>query len=300
MGSTAAVRKRIAVAATVFCSIFKNGHAVERDVTPYPNGVETFSVGIMPAPGTYYYNSTQFYTATRLNNSQGVSSFSPFSTDVIANSFRFDEVWPVDVLGGNIGSRIIFPLVDIDTRMLNRQQSKTGLGNVTITPLVIGWHRENLHWLTGVDIDLPIGSWKATDLVNTFENYAQFEPHLDITYVVPKGPEVDVKFMYDFNTTNNVTDYHSGQTFHMDFASGWNFGALTAGLVGYFLTQTTDDTIGRVRVGPNGNRTRSLALGPGLRYVWRNIRVQANWKHDVIADNHTQGNSYWLRFVVPF
>ena len=292
---------RSMAAAVALCAMCGPTAATERDVIPYPNGIETFGVGIIQTPGFYYFNSTQYYTADRLNNSQGKSSIPNFRVRVFANAHRFDEVWPVEVLGGNIATRVAFPLVDIDTRAGNQHQSKFGLSNASITPLVIGWHREYFHWLTGVDVNVPIarpGSWKAADLVNVYENYVQVEPHFDATFLVPNGPEADIKLMYDFNTTNRVDNYHSGQTFHMDFAAGWNFGPITAGLVGYYLTQTTDDTVLGVRVGPDGNRTRALALGPGLRYVSHNFRIQVNWKHDITANNHTKGDAFWVRFVV--
>lgn len=59
--------------------------------------------------------------------------------------------------------------------------------------------------------------------------------------------------------------------------------------MGYYLTQTTDDTSAAFASLQVGTERQLWCWGPGVRYVWSNFR---NWKHEIFATNHTQGDAY--------
>lgn len=278
----------------------KQAAAVENNQIPYPNGVETWLGGALPPPGNYYQNSFSFYNASRLNVGPNSVAVPGFHLQVLADAQRFVHVWNFQLLGGNPFSQVILPIVDVNVRAAGQTQRRTGLGNMTVTPFSLGWHFGDWNLVAAMDINLPSGTYSRTDLANLIQNYYQFEPVLAFSYLSPRGPQLNLKLMYDFNTRNAVTKYQSGQTFHFDYALGWGFGPLSIGGVGYFITQTTDDKINGARFAPDGNRTRAFSFGPGAKYEYKHILFFANWKHEFVAENHTKGDVCWLRAALRF
>ncbi|CAH2599152.1 conserved protein of unknown function [Rhodovastum atsumiense] len=275
-----------------------SAQAVEGNSIIYPNGFENFGAGIVPPPGTYYLNNTEYYTARRMNDGAGNNAIPGFGLNALVNASRVIQSWDLPVLGGNLFSQIIVPLVYLNVNVPGRAQNRAGIGNVTLTPAGVAWHFGDLHVATAVDVNLPPPAWNKNWLANLGHNYFQFEPVLAVTYARPGGIEASVKAMYDFNTENTSTNYLSGQTAHVDFALGYNvWDTLKVGAVGYYLTQTTADS-GSGAAG--ANRTEALAIGPGMTFMYKGLFFWANWQHEVMAHNHTQGDALWLKVGLRF
>jgi hypothetical protein len=98
----------------------------------------------------------------------------------------------------------------------------------------LGWHFRPLHVVAGIDEHMPMGNYSATDAVSASDHRYAFEPVVAVTYIDPRGPELDIKAVYDFNLKNQTTNYQSGEDFHFDYAAGWNVGQWTFGAGGYF------------------------------------------------------------------
>ena len=140
---------------------------------------------------------------------------------------------------------VFLPLVKMDVHdSPGGSGSKEGLGDIIIDPFILSWHGRNWHAATGIDIYCPTGSYDRDRVANIGRNYWTFEPIVSGTYVTDSGFEVSAKFMYDFNTENTETDYHSGQEFHVDYTVGQRIGLLNVGVGGYYYQQTTDDEFG--------------------------------------------------------
>ncbi|GAM07957.1 hypothetical protein OR1_00226 [Geobacter sp. OR-1] len=269
----------------------------------YPNGAEDFMAGAVPPPGTYFLDYFNWYSADRLNNNDGKSSNPDFKLNVTANVFRFLHVTDKTVLGANWGMQMFVPILNVDATVTTPggkiSQSKFGLGDIIIDPVILSWHfSKNLHAVFGLDIFLPTGDYDKTRIVNPGRNYYTFEPIIGATYVCDKGYELSGKFMYDMNTKNSATNYESGNEFHVDYTFAKHIGPWSLGAGGYYYQQVTDDELNGNKI--DNSRGYALAIGPQAKYDYKNMSLDLKYQFEVETANRPQGNSLWAKFVYIF
>jgi len=277
----------------------RTAFATEGGGGAYPNGAEDFMSGAVPPPGTYFINYFTHYSADRLNDNSGKNLVPGFRLNVTADVLRLIHITDKQILGGFWGVHLFLPIMNVDVKVPGRgEDSKTGLGDIIIDPFVLSWHGKNWHAATGLDIYIPTGSYDKLDMANTGRNYWTFEPIIAGTYVSDSGYELSAKLMYDFNTENNATDYQSGQEFHLDYALGKKISNFTFGGAGYFYQQVTEDEIKGTAV--TGNKGSVLALGPALKYDYKNMSFSIKYLFETEAYNRPQGDNLWFKFIYAF
>lgn len=284
----------------VFVSLIAVMHAApvfasESGGTPYPNGAEALTIATLPPPGTYVINYATYYDADRLNGAHGQSLVSDFRLHAAVDVARIINVTPIKILGADWAQQIFIPVGNVAIRAGGRSQTRFGLGDVIIDPIVLGWHAGNTHFAFGLDTFVPTGRYNAKNLANIGRNYWTFEPVLAVTHISPKGFEVSLKLMYDFNTRNTATGYLSGQEFHSDFGGAYTIRKWSFGLTGFIDRQTKDDRIDGVRVSTDGNRGSAFGIGPLVRYVIGKVPATLQWQHETSAHNRPQGDRIWLK-----
>jgi hypothetical protein len=289
-----------AVVAAATAVVAPAAQATEGGGSQYPNGAEGFLAGAVPPPGVYLINYDTFYTTNRVNDTNGNKIPVNVSVDAFAEVPRLLWVTPVQVFGANWGMHILVPIVHLDATVGGWSKSQFGLGDITIDPFILSWHWKNFHLATGLDIILPTGEYDKTNPVNIGTNYWGFEPLIAGTYLSDDGWEVSAKMMYTINTTNDATNYSSGQAFHMDYTFGKHWNEWTFGVGGYYYQQTTDDELNGAVVG-DGNRGMAFAIGPQVKYDFGGkYSVIAKWQHELVTENRSEGDKFWLKAIVPF
>jgi hypothetical protein len=281
-------------------SFSSTGHATENGGSAYNNGVEGFGAGMFPPPGTYLLNYVTYYTAGSLKDKDGNNAVPKFELDAVADVVRVIHVTDYKLLGGSIGFQAILPVVHLEVAVPFRNQSNNGVGDLVISPLILSWHTKNLHYVVGLDVDIPTGAYKKEDLANIGRNYWTFVPIVAATYMTDSGFEVSGKFMYDFNTMNNSTDYQSGQEFHFDYTLAQRFNAFTAGVGGYFYKQVTDDEQFGIKVGSDGNKGQVFAIGPQFKYDYKNMSFTFKYQKELLVENKPEGNKFWFSMLYAF
>jgi hypothetical protein len=273
--------------------------ATEGGAGMYPNGAENYMIGALPPPGTYLLNYSNYYGADELRDGNGNKIPLTFDLKAFANVTRIVHVTDKTFLGASYAIQILVPLVSLDVEVGGRHQSRSGLGDVIINPMILGWHNGNWHTVLATDIFLPVGRYDKNALANPGRNYYTIEPVFAVSYLQPGGWDISAKIMYDINFENSATDYRSGQELHVDFGVGRNFGNWTFGLNGYAYRQTTDDKVDGQRVAPDGNRGRVYALGPAVKYQSGKLQTYVAWQREFRAENRSQGDKLWLKFALP-
>lgn len=182
----------------------------------YPNGAEDFMMGALPPPGTYFKNYVTYYASSKLNDNNGNDLVVNFDLKVMADVLRLIHVTNHKVLGANWAVHTLIPLVHQDVKLGSNKDNRSGLGDIIVDPIILGWHSKNFHVTAGIDIYIPTGSYNKEHLANIGRNYWTFEPVLGVTYLGDNGFELSTKFMYDINLENEETQYKSGQEFHAD------------------------------------------------------------------------------------
>lgn len=272
----------------------------------YPNGAENWFAGAVPPPGNYFVNYAGYYSG-KLRDGNGNAVNAGGSTPKVAAAFdalRFVQVTGQKLFGADWGWHVIVPVVhqSLDIAPLGGKATKTGLGDVTIDPLILAWHTPTLHYAAAVDINLPVGAYDKNDPRKSIgTNYLSIEPIFGVTWLGAGGWEVSGKFMLNLKRKNSDTDYQSGTDFHMDYLVGRTMGPWGFGLSGYFLKQISDDKQAGVSVGTDGNRGQVLAIGPSVKYAAAPGAPMYvfQWQHEMKVENRFQGDKLWFKLVVP-
>jgi len=277
-------------------------HATQGGGGAYPNGAEDFMSGALPPPGTYLLNYLQYYSSDRLNDNNGDKIAPGFKLNVVADVVRVVHVTKQQLLGASWAMHLFLPVVNMDVTVPGRgNDHRTGLGDIIIDPMILGWHGANWHVTTGVDFYLPTGAYDANRLANPGRNYWTFEPVLAGTWLTDSGFEVSTKLMYDINTKNNDNDYLSGQELHLDYAVGQKLGDFNLGLAGYFYQQVTDDEQNGTKVAFNdGNKGRIFGVGPAVKYQFKNMSFSLKYLFETAVENRPEGGNLWFKCSYAF
>ena len=155
-----------------------------------------------------------------------------------------------------------------------KQGSRSGSGDLTLTSF-LNW-TDTSHISAGFNVYIPVGAYDADRIMSLGRNYWSFDPVVTYTWLDPKrGHEISVTTGLMFNTSNDATDYSSGDEWHLDFMLAQHFSAKFAlGLEGYLLRQINDDSgalLDRANRVPalgleplGGFRAEAFALGPAV------------------------------------
>jgi hypothetical protein len=277
-----------------------SAQATEGGGSTYPRGLENFMVGAAPPPGFYFMLYGNAYEATKQKDNNGHTVPIP-GFKVSEQSLSLRGIWstPVQVGGGNLMFHTVIPLVNLKVEAAGASQTKTGVGDISVGAGVALHHSQNLHSVYALDVVLPTGDYNKNDLANIGRNYVSFEPLYAITYLDPNGFNADAKFVLNINRRNSDTGYRSGTELFVDYALGWGFGnGWTAGVSGDIWRQLDNDR--QYGASISGNKVRSFAIGPSIRYQAKNWFITAKVQKEFGVHNSTQGTALWIKATIPF
>lgn len=274
--------------------------AAEGGGSVYPNGAEGYTTAVVPPPGVYGLLYGTHYSADQLNdahgNSLGVPGFKIQATSIVP---RLGWVPGSKVLGGDLAFHAVLPITTLKVSALGASQSQSGLGDITLGAALGYHHSPSLHTLWGVDVFLPTGDYKATNLANIGRNHSAIDFTFAVSSIQPSGLNADLRLSYLINQKNDDTDYRSGDELHGDYAIGWGMGnGWTVGLGGYFRRQLSSDEAAGVKLA--NSKTSALAIGPAIKFdSGRGWFVTAKWQKEANVENGPKGNALWVKAVFP-
>ena len=253
--------------------------ATEGGGNSYPIGVDNLYSGLMLPEGANWLLFYQHYDAGSVKDNSGHDNpkLAHFHLRLNALAPRLSYVWPgVRVFGANLETRVVVPIVsaDLDSAVarpppllpLDKSGNKTGLADMTLAPVILGWHSGSFHQLAGVEFHLKTGAYDVHDPVNVGRNYYQIAPTYAFTWFPTPKVDIGAKFRYGFNTRNEATNYQSGDEATIEFSAGYHVTPrLTLGLNGLSLTLALGGLLRPVSSTLISNGAAILASLNGLR-----------------------------------
>lgn len=307
--------------------------ATENGELDAPLGLWGLDSAVVPPSGFYGQLITGRYRAEKAKDSNGddvkfglsIPPFGPLAgsisprISVNAITLKLAFVSEEPLMGGRAGAYIGVPFLE-KTRDINvsvttplpapfqsaigtaASQSasgkKSGIGDVEVAAF-IGWKRDNLATAVALIADLPTGSFDKDSQVNLGLNYYSLRPMVSVAWSTESGFDLAAAAGYNFSTTNRKTDYKSGQYLQIEYSATYQWsGNFKAGLQGYCLHQTTDDTVtnGLAASLTNGNRGHVSALGPVASYQTNdlNTRIEFKYLKEMSARARSQGDLFLI------
>lgn len=286
--------------------------AAESGQSPYIKGYRDLLIGLVPPePGVYLRNDLIYYGAdvdrTVLNGQVQLELDSKALIEALSISWVTD----VKIFGGQYAFGILPTLMYADVTAsadtpfgrIERSDDIFSLGDLGVSPVVLGWHSGNWHWNAGLAVLIPTGSYDTTDVAHTSLNYWAFIPEAGLTYFDPaSGWDASIGLAYTLPFKNEATDYQSGQILHVDASLSKAFGEVRLGGIFYAMWQLTNDHEPGAVLG--AYKSQVYGVGPLVSFSAPFAGTQATfigkWAHEFGSDNTFEGDTVTAAMILPF
>jgi hypothetical protein len=304
----------------------QNACAGEGNASQYVPGIQTVLMGVVPEPGPFLTDSFVWKKVSTGVDVQEGQRRLDVKSETYLNFIGGGYVTGWKVFGGDYAVSALLPFGERNVNLVSLVQlnplpppfgglppifepfrsgdSEFALGDLSVEPIVLGWHAGDFHWSVSLEADFPTGAYDLSNVASLGRNRYAILPHAGFTYLEPeRGHEASVFLTYGVPFKNVATDYLSGQESTVEYAlvQHFKFG-LGLGLVGYYFQQVTGDSGSGALLG--SNRGMAVAVGPVVTYDFKicrwPARIYLNWQNDLETRNRLQGNSYWAGFVGSF
>ena len=251
----------------------------------YVNGIEGLKASSLPPPGVYWRNYTLFYTADRMRAPDRVKD-GDLSLNVFGFVNRAIYITDKKVLGADWGMDIIVPLVNTNFGYRNYHESQFALGDITVEPLVLGWHGDRWDAAFGGGVFLPTGKFDSDRPESAGKGYWTGMATLGGTYYFDceKTWHASILSRFEFHSKQRSTRMRPGEDFHFEWGVGKTLpNNLTVGAAGYAQWQLRGD---KPSGGPRpGHLQRAFAAGPEIAYAvpkWKmDFSIKSIWEFGV-------------------
>jgi len=278
--------------------------------TPMQPGVSTgVPAGALPPPGLYGDIDTYVLSGT-VKNGDGKDFGPKISGYDVTPQLLYVPGWTF--LGANYGAMLTQPFNFNTIKVAGGAEGPTsftggGMFNTILTPEILSWNLGSGHFVSeGLSLYLPdgdfrhIGTTESTD--STANNYFTFEPNFAYSYL-GGGWNITLNNTLDFNTTDNTTHYHSGDTYYLDWTVAHAFAPFTVGLIGNYIQQFTGDTqfgapVPNTASAGTGNEYMHASIGPILAYNLGKATITLRYLNGFAGKNG--GNPSFFHVGVSF
>ena len=217
--------------------------------TPGDFGLQS---GSQAPPGLYLIAPLYVrYDSDTLRN--GLGNALPAETEINVNAYVFGVTWVSNakVLGANYSFQFYLPFTNnaLEAPILGIDQSTdTGLTDLYVQPINLGWHTKNADFIAGLGIFAPTGRYESGADDNLGLGMWSFELFGGATFFFDeaKSWHVATTAFYETHTEKEGSDVRVGDilTFEGGFGKSFKQGMWNVGLAYYAQFKVTDDDFG--------------------------------------------------------
>ena len=230
----------------------------------YVPGVEGIQNASAPPPGFYYLGYLVHYDINSFR-APGTSSNLPGSNkgNVTALANRFVWMTGHKLLGADYGVEAIVPIVRTSLKVgaAGLYDRDTGVGDVYLGPLVLGWHGPQWDAVAAAGMWLDTGSTSSPAAAG--HGYKSTMLTGGLTYYFDSEKTLSGAGLLRFERHGKMDDgFRHGNQLTLEWGLGKAFGPLQAGVVGYSQWQTSNDS----GFGAGNDKSSRHALGAEVAY----------------------------------
>jgi hypothetical protein len=297
-------------------------HAAEGGIGHYAPGAFADFGDMAPAPGVlglmswynYYNGSAGAGKQFELGGIVAAKLSATSNLEMVGAGYTT----PYGILGGKFSVAAFVPYLWVDVtgsitgprgRTFTRTDTADGVGDMAFVPFWLNWTSGDFKWGVQLDIYAPTGAYNIGKLANVGLNYWTFEPLASFSWVSKKiGLEFSTTAGFDFNTTNEATDYQSGDVFHIDTTLAEHLPLFGHGVIGiganaFYWKQFTGDSGSGARLG--SFETEMSGIGPVLSYIsppicGHTLVAEVKWLPQIDTQKTLNGDYIWFKVGFVF
>nr|WP_298415058.1 transporter [uncultured Halomonas sp.] len=270
-----------------------NGH--------YVSGVEGIGGASVPPPGLYYRGYLVHYDIDRFRDGQGDKVPGSNTGEVTALANRVIWITDKKFLGADYGMETIIPVQDVslDFKGLGVDDSDSGLNDIFVGPVVLGWHGRQWdavftagYWFDTADYDdgaaASLGKGFGTTMLTLGGAW-----HFDAA----KTWSFSALSRYEIKGEQDDTGIIPGDSWLLEWALSHRLAnGLELGLVGYDAWQLESDK--DVPAGLPDDKAEQHALGAEVGYFWPGLGLGLNGAYYNEYDNKARPEGDLLRLTL--
>ena len=227
----------------------------------YDTGVEGLQGSSVPPAGNYYLGYLVHYDINSFRAPNDAKLQGDGKVTALVN--RFVKITDTKLLGADYGFETIIPVIrtSLDIKAAALNDSDSGVGDVYLGPLVLGWHGPQ--W----DAVAAPGLWLHTASHNTpvaaGKGYKSTMLTGGVTYYFDPAKSISGSALFRFERHGkNDAGIRPGNQLSLEWGVGKNLGAYQLGVVGYSQWQLSEDS------GPGANNLKSSKHALGAEVVY--------------------------------
>ena len=267
-------------------------------------GMEAMDDPIAPPPGLYYVGYLVNY---RINEFEMPGSSQKLPGDnrstITAQMNRLLWMTEKKVLGADYGMEALVPIINTSVRlgMFNVHAQSTGVGDIYLSPMILGWHGPRWDALIGTGMWLDNG--RSGQLAAPGSGYKRLDLSAGLNAYLDEQKSISTSALVRFerNGKDNA-GFRNGNQLFLDWSANKRFGPVQVGVTGYSQWQISDDS----GFGASTNHLTRHAIGGQISYIFLESKmlIKAAAYKEVHVDAGTtfqpKGNMFKLTLAKAF
>lgn len=306
------ISARVSARRVVFsaCALLATWSASAQVRGVYPTGMSAVNSGSVAAPGWSYSNLFIVNSRDERAGPDGETQATGEQSVLLdLNTFSWGSREPV-FAGARFAAAatIILSRNSLESDVEGSLGGGSGLGDLFIQPLMLGWTKGQYDWRAAYGIVAPTGRFEAGADDNVGAGYWTHALSSGFTYRLPdgRGSSVSAFLMYELHGRQETTDVRPGNTLTLDASwmyslAGWAERRAQLGVVGYAQWQLSDKRGPDVTPDQANERYRVYALGlAGSMGLGERSGLAFKLFHEFGAQSTFEGYSVQLSASVAF
>ena len=262
-------------------------------------GTVGLQAGRQPDAGIYVVDMIVRYEATKLMNRNGAELPVGLDLDALAGGLGVVAVFELPKIETFLDLAISVPIARASINTANPVASidRSGLGDLFVQPLKLGWRTKHFQVVAGYAFYAPTGESEPGG--NDGVGRGQWTHQLALGGTVDAGARrewhLSALASYDLNLRKRDIDITRGDTVQIQGGASYTVGRLVdVGVAGYALWQVTDDSGSALPPVLSGARDTVYGLGPEIdvRIPAARCSLVARFEHDFAATSRPQGEIF--------
>lgn len=293
--------------ATLFCAValIPLSCSLASAFGHYTPGALGLNAATLPPPGLHWTAYNIYYTADTLHDNSGNELPVNLDLSVFASAHQLTYMTEHKILGADYGFDIVVPLVNVDVEIgaAGVDESSFGIGDISIEPLVLGWHTDRWDVAFAVGVHIPTG--EHGDPSSIGKGHWSFMETLGATYYFDEQRTWSASVLTRWlqNTENDDTDITYGADMVAEYGLAKTFPGkdriIRVGVAGYSYAQLTEDS----GTGASDEKFIAHAIGPEIYYMGFSpfpFQIALRYLTEYGAENTTEGTNISLQLIGSF
>jgi hypothetical protein len=262
-------RRASAITASLVVAMLVAGRArAQQQIGHKALGTLGLQAGSQAPVGLYLVDQFAYYHSSEVVDGNGHEVPIGLNLDLLASTFGVAATFEIPRIATYVSASAGVPVVYLNASTQNPKLSvhPSGIGNLFVQPLKLGWRPGPLEFVAGYSFSAPTASFDTEGSTDAGRSEWTHEFSLGGTLHFGPGKSVNLSALtsFDIYGTKLGIDVRRGDTLQVQGGLGAVVGVFNLGVAGYALWQVTDYSGSALAAPLRGARDLVYGVGPEI------------------------------------